>query len=145
MANGGDYPFKKEQQLFEQNGWLKAEIEALKKTQLTEADLLKFEVRLIEKWKQSLDAWWLYKPRELNEMIDERLDKRRDDEERLRLRVLEEQGLELGPDGKPKSKVNPVRAFLLRHWTTPILIIAFIAIAKPEWLGAAIGFIRMFT
>ena len=110
MSNGGEYPFKKEQQLFEQNGWLKAEIEALKKTQLTEADLLKFEVRLIEKWKQSLDAWWLYKPRELNEMIDERLDKRRDEEERLRLRVLEEQGLELGPDGKPKSKVNPVRA-----------------------------------
>lgn len=141
---GGEYPFKDEQKLFEQTGWLKAEMEALKRGQITEADLLKMEVRLIEKWKASLDDWWLHKPRELNEMIDERMEKRRDDEDRQRLRVLEEQGLELGPDGKPKSKVNPVRAFLIRHWTTPIMIIAFVAIAKPEWLGAAIGFIRMF-
>ena len=142
--SGESYPFRDEQKIFEQTGWLKAEIEALKKTQLTEVDLLKFETRLIERWSESLNAWWLHKPRELNEMIDERLDKRRDEEERLRLRVLEEQGLELGPDGRPKSKVNPVRAFLIRHWTTPILIIAFVAIARPEWLGAAIGFIRMF-
>jgi len=141
---GGEYPFKDEQKLFEQTGWLKAEIDALKQGQITEADLLKMENRLIEKWSQSLNDWWLHKPRELYEIIDERMDKRRDDEERQRLRVLEEQGLELGPDGKPKSKVNPVRAFLIRHWTTPIMIIAFVAIAKPEWLGAAIGFIRMF-
>ena len=143
MKDGG-YPFEDRDKLFAQTGWLQGEIAQLKKGQITEADLLRMEARLIEKWMQSLDSWWLHKPRELNEMIDERLDKRREDEDRQRLRILEEQGMELGPDGKPKSKVNPVKSFLARHWSVPVLLIAFIAISKPEWLGAGVSFIRMF-
>ena len=41
-----DYPFTPSQKLFEQNGWLKAELEVLRSDMVREADLLKLEKRL---------------------------------------------------------------------------------------------------
>ena len=41
-----EYPFSNQQKLFEQNGWLKAELERLRGDMVREADLLKLEKRL---------------------------------------------------------------------------------------------------
>ncbi|WP_347822725.1 hypothetical protein [uncultured Planktomarina sp.] len=145
MAGGnGDYPFEDRDKLFAQNGWLQAEMSALKASQLTEVDLMKAEARIVNSFHEALNNWWEHKPRELDDQIDARIDRKTAEREAQRVRILEEQGFEIGPDGRPKSKVNPARAFLAQHWAIPIMLIATIAIARPEWIGAGISFIRIF-
>ena len=82
MADG-NYPFSDRDKLLEQTGWLKAEIDALKKSQISEADLLRLETRIVKSFNEGLNSWWEHKPLELDEQIDRRiaLDKKRQKEE----------------------------------------------------------------
>lgn len=73
MADGG-YPFGDVSKALEQNGYLKAEIDALKKSQITETDLLRQEQRIVKSFQDSLNAWWEHKPRELDDQIDRRIE-----------------------------------------------------------------------
>lgn len=90
------YPFGKEEKIFEQTGWLKAEIEALKKTQITRTDLLEFEKTMVKSFQGALNDWWEHKPRELDDQIDRRIEKAKAREKEVeaevaRLKAEEEQ------------------------------------------------------
>ncbi len=152
MADGQGYPYGDVVRALEQTGWLKSEIER----KADKEDLARLEgilkdfarrenERQLEKWKSSLNDWWRFEQLQLKGLLADAIKTDREEQEAVRIKVLEEQGMEIGPDGRPKSKVNPVRSFLARHWAIPVVIIAFIAIAKPAWIGAGISFIRMFS
>lgn len=74
MPDTERYPFGKEEKIFEQTGWLKAEIETLKKSQITREDLLEFEKTMVKSFQSALNDWWEHKPRELDDRTDRRIE-----------------------------------------------------------------------
>ncbi len=90
MNNGG-YPFGDVSKALEQNGFLKAEIDALKKGQISETDLLRQEQRIVKSFQEALNEWWKHKPRELDDQIDRRIEAA---EERKRKIIQEVQNAE---------------------------------------------------
>lgn len=149
MADGG-YPYGDVAKALEQNGWLKSEITR----KVDKEDLLKLETRLkdysnqlegerLEKTNQSLTSWWAHEKPEIAKMIRKAIKEDRAERDEIRKQVLAEQGLEVGPDGKVKSKVNPVKAFIQNNWFVVVVGVAVIVVTNPDmafdgarWLGA---------
>mgnify|MGYP000217940700 FL=1 len=148
MADGG-YPYGDVAKALEQNGWLKSEITR----KVDKEDLLRLENRLkeysvhlegerLEKTNQSLTNWWSHEKPEIAIMIRKAIKEDRAEREDIRKQVLAEQGLEVGPDGKVKSKVNPVKAFIQNNWFTVVVGVGVVVVTNPSmafdagrWLG----------
>lgn len=149
MADGS-YPYGDVAKALEQNGWLKSEITR----KVDKEDLLKLENRLksysheleeqrLKQTNQSLTNWWAHEKPEIAKMIRKAIKEDRSERDEIRKQVLAEQGLEVGPDGKVKSKVNPVKAFIQNNWFVVVVGVAVIVITNPDmafdgarWLGA---------
>jgi hypothetical protein len=149
MPDGG-YPYGDVAKALEQNGWLKSEITR----KVDKEDLLKLENRLksysheleeqrLKQTNQSLTNWWAHEKPEIAKMIRKAIKEDRSERDEIRKQVLAEQGLEVGPDGKVKSKVNPVKAFIQNNWFVVVVGVAVIVITNPDmafdgarWLGA---------
>ena len=143
-GEGQGYAFGDLGKLFEQNGWMKAELEQkATKADLIQlkADLMEYsrelEDRRIEAMKTALTEWWSHEEPVLMNKVRSAIVEDRREQTIKRQEVLAEQGLELGPDGKAKSKVNPVIAFAKRQWTLVPVVMGMIALTKPEWFGYA--------
>lgn len=150
MADGGAYPYGDIAKALEQNGWLKSEIAQ----KVDKVDLLQLENRLkdysheleedrLQKTNQSLTNWWAHEKPEIAKMIRKAIKEDRLEREEIRREVLAEQGLEVGPDGKVKSKVNPVKSFINKNWFVVVVGVLVIIITNPSmsfdaarWLGA---------
>lgn len=145
MADGGqNYPFGDLGRLFEQNGWMKAELEQKStKEDLIQlkSDLMEYsrelEVRRIEAMKSALTEWWGHEEPLLMAKVRAAIDEDRKEQAQRRQEVLAEQGLELGPDGKAKSTVNPAIAYAKQQWVLIPFALLMIALTKPEWFGYA--------
>lgn len=134
MADGG-YPFDDQKKLFEQTGWLKAEIDQIKTSQITEADLLKFEKRIVTSFQESLNSWWEHKPRELDAQIDRRIVADKEARIKARQEALAESGLEVDENGKAKPKGGWAKSVLSQSSLNTVLILIGIALAIPETRG----------
>lgn len=141
-----EYPFGDMSRALEQLGWVKADIDRLKAEALKREDLLRQEAELkdfireiedqrIKKTEAALDNWWRHKEVELGNVITEAIRVDREKREAERAKLLDEQGLEVGPDGRIKSKVNPVRAFFVQNWFVLIGVAVATAIAQPDWFN----------
>lgn len=138
------YPFGDLGKLFEQNGWMKAELHQ----KATKADLIALEAALkdyareledkrIAAMKAALTEWWLHEePRMMNKMRAV-IEEDRQEHARRRQEVLAEQGMELGPDGKAKSKVNPIVSTAKQNWILLPVVLLVLAVSRPEWFGYA--------
>lgn len=149
MADDQRYPYGDIAKALEQNGWLKSEIER----KVNREDLLQLEISLkrysekleverLEKTNQSLTNWWAHEKPEIATMIRTAIKEDRLERNEIRKQVLAEQGLEVGPDGKVKSKVNPIKSFIHNNWFAVLVGVAVIIIANPDmafdgarWLG----------
>lgn len=138
------YPFGDTARALEQTGYLKAEVDHLRKDAVTKVDLERhksemmafirdIEDQRIKKTEAALDNWWRHKEASRDTAIAKAIADDRAKRQAERLRLLDEQGLEIGPDGKIKSKINPVRAFFVQNWFVLIGVAVATAIAQPEW------------
>lgn len=143
----GGYPFGDLGKLFEQNGWMKAELQQ----KATKADLVQLEASLkdyareledkrIASMKAALTEWWLHEEPRMLAKMREAIEDDRKEQARRREQVLAEQGMELGPDGKAKSKINPVVSTVKQNWIVLPVVLAVLALTRPEWFGYAWAF-----
>jgi hypothetical protein len=145
------YPFSDQQKLFEQNGWLKAELERLRGDMVREADLLRLEKRL-ESFIISRDE---ERSKTLMGELDRAFERGIPGTQQLVQRevmaVQERQakefeeslvkaGLERKEDGTIAPKVHPIRRAIVRNVNIIMVIILVAAAANPE---QAIGLFRL--
>lgn len=148
MADGG-YPYGDVAKALEQTGWLKSEIER----KVNKEDVITLEARLkdfsrkleeerLKQTNSALTNWWAHEKPEIAKMIRLAIKEDRAEREEIRKQVLAEQGLEVGPDGKVKSKVNPVKSFIQNNWFVVVVGVVVIIITNPNmafdgarWLG----------
>jgi len=145
------YPFSDQQKLFEQNGWLKAELERLRGDMVREADLLRLEKRL-ENFIISRDE---ERSKTLMGELDRAFERGIPGTQQLVQRevmaVQERQakefeeslvkaGLERKEDGTIAPKVHPIRRAIVRNVNIIMVIILVAAAANPE---QAIGLFRL--
>jgi len=145
------YPFSDQQKLFEQNGWLKAELERLRGDMVREADLLRLEKRL--------EAFIISRDEERSKTLMGELDRAFERGipgtqqlvQREVMAVQERQakefeeslvkaGLERKEDGTIAPKVHPIRRAIVRNVNIIMVIILVAAAANPE---QAIGLFRL--
>jgi len=145
------YPFSDQQKLFEQNGWLKAELERLRGDMVREADLLRLEKRL--------EAFIISRDEERSKVLMGELDRAFERGipgtqqlvQREVMAVQERQakefeeslvkaGLERKEDGTIAPKVHPIRRAIVRNVNIIMVIILVAAAANPE---QAIGLFRL--
>ena len=145
------YPFSDQQKLFEQNGWLKAELERLRGDMVREADLLRLEKRL--------EAFIISRDEERSKTLMGELDRAFERGipgtqqlvQREVMAVQERQakefeeslvkaGLERKEDGTIAPKVHPIRKAIVRNVNIIMVIILVAAAANPE---QAIGLARL--
>jgi hypothetical protein len=145
------YPFSDQQKLFEQNGWLKAELERLRGDMVREADLLRLEKRL--------EAFIISRDEERSKTLMGELDRAFERGipgtqqlvQREVMAVQERQakefeeslvkaGLERKEDGTIAPKVHPIRKAIVRNVNIIMVIILVAAAANPE---QAIGLFRL--
>ena len=145
------YPFSDQQKLFEQNGWLKAELERLRGDMVREADLLRLERRL--------EAFIISRDEERSKTLMGELDRAFERGipgtqqlvQREVMAVQERQakefeeslvkaGLERKEDGTIAPKVHPIRKAIVRNVNIIMVIILVAAAANPE---QAIGLFRL--
>lgn len=145
------YPFSDQQKLFEQNGWLKAELERLRGDMVREADLLKLEKRL--------EAFIIGRDEERSKTLMGELDRAFErgipgTQQLVQKEVLAVQekqakefeeslvkaGLERKEDGSIAPKVHPIRRAVVRNVNIIMVIILVAAAANPE---QAIGLARL--
>lgn len=146
---GGSYPYGDIAKALEQNGWLKSEIER----KVNKEDVLRLETSLkefsrklekerLEQTERALDNWWAHQMPEIGKMVKKAIKDDRAERDEIRKQVLAEQGLEVGPDGKVKSKINPVKSFIQNNWFTVVVGVGVIVLTNPSmafdgarWLG----------
>lgn len=145
------YPFSDQQKLFEQNGWLKAELERLRGDMVREADLLKLEKRL--------EAFIIGRDEERSKTLMGELDRAfergipgtqqlvqkevmavQEKQAREFEESLVKAGLERKEDGSIAPKVHPIRRAVVRNVNIIMVIILVAAAANPE---QAIGLARL--
>ena len=145
------YPFSDQQKLFEQNGWLKAELERLRGDMVREADLLKLEKRL--------EAFIIGRDEERSKTLMGELDRAFErgipgTQQLVQKEVMAVQekqakefeeslvkaGLERKEDGSIAPKVHPIRRAVVRNVNIIMVIILVAAAANPE---QAIGLFRL--
>lgn len=145
------YPFSDQQKLFEQNGWLKAELERLRSDMVREADLLKLEKRL--------EAFIIGRDEERSKTLMGELDRAfergipgtqqlvqkevmavQEKQAREFEESLVKAGLERKEDGSIAPKVHPIRRAVVRNVNIIMVIILVAAAANPE---QAIGLARL--
>ena len=145
------YPFSDQQKLFEQNGWLKAELERLRGDMVREADLLRLEKRL--------EAFIISRDEERSKTLMGELDRAFERGipgtqqlvQREVMAVQERQakefeeslvkaGLERKEDGTIAPKVHTIRRAIVRNVNIIMVIILVAAAANPE---QAIGLFRL--
>lgn len=145
------YPFSDQQKLFEQNGWLKAELERLRSDMVREADLLKLEKRL--------EAFIIGRDEERSKTLMGELDRAfergipgtqqlvqkevmavQEKQAREFEESLVKAGLERKEDGTIAPKVHPIRRAVVRNVNIIMVIILVAAAANPE---QAIGLARL--
>lgn len=145
------YPFSDQQKLFEQNGWLKAELERLRGDMVREADLLKLEKRL--------EAFIIGRDEERSKTLMGELDRAFErgipgTQQLVQKEVMAVQekqakefeeslvkaGLERKEDGSIAPKVHPIRRAVVRNVNIIMVIILVAAAANPE---QAIGLARL--
>lgn len=151
--SGEKYPYDERSRALEQLGWVKRDIDALEKAfeklqdgLLGEADLLRLENRLIERWSDSLDTWWQYKPQEIEKLIDKRIKIKAEQDEAVTKAMLAKKGLEIAPDGSIRSTVNPAWAWLKGNWIVVLIGAGVVAWMQPEWARSMFTFIvRLIT
>jgi hypothetical protein len=146
-----EYPFSNQQKLFEQNGWLKAELERLRGDMVREADLLKLEKRL--------EAFIIGRDEERSKVLMGELDRAfergipgtqqlvqkevmavQEKQAREFEESLVKAGLERKEDGTIAPKVHPIRRAVVRNVNIIMVIILVAAAANPE---QAIGLARL--
>ena len=146
-----EYPFSNQQKLFEQNGWLKAELERLRGDMVREADLLKLEKRL--------EAFIIGRDEERSKVLMGELDRAfergipgtqqlvqkeviavQEKQAREFEESLVKAGLERKEDGSIAPKVHPIRRAVVRNVNIIMVIILVAAAANPE---QAIGLARL--
>lgn len=146
-----EYPFSNQQKLFEQNGWLKAELERLRVDMVREADLLKLEKRL--------EAFIIGRDEERSKVLMGELDRAfergipgtqqlvqkevmavQEKQAREFEESLVKAGLERKEDGSIAPKVHPIRRAVVRNVNIIMVIILVAAAANPE---QAIGLARL--
>jgi len=146
-----EYPFSNQQKLFEQNGWLKAELERLRGDMVREADLLKLEKRL--------EAFIIGRDEERSKTLMGELDRAfergipgtqqlvqkevmavQEKQAREFKESLVKAGLERKEDGSIAPKVHPIRRAVVRNVNIIMVIILVAAAANPE---QAIGLARL--
>ena len=146
-----EYPFSNQQKLFEQNGWLKAELERLRGDMVREADLLKLEKRL--------EAFIIGRDEERSKTLMGELDRAFErgipgTQQLVQKEVMAVQekqakefeeslvkaGLERKEDGTIAPKVHPIRKAVVRNVNIIMVIILVAAAANPE---QAIGLARL--
>lgn len=146
-----EYPFSNQQKLFEQNGWLKAELERLRGDMVREADLLKLEKRL--------EAFIIGRDEERSKVLMGELDRAFErgipgTQQLVQKEVMAVQekqakefeeslvkaGLERKEDGSIAPKVHPIRRAVVRNVNIIMVIILVAAAANPE---QAIGLARL--
>ena len=146
-----EYPFSNQQKLFEQNGWLKAELERLRGDMVREADLLKLEKRL--------EAFIIGRDEERSKTLMGELDRAfergipgtqqlvqkevmavQEKQAREFEESLVKAGLERKEDGTIAPKVHPIRRAVVRNVNIIMVIILVAAAANPE---QAIGLARL--
>jgi len=146
-----EYPFSNQQKLFEQNGWLKAELERLRGDMVREADLLKLEKRL--------EAFIIGRDEERSKTLMGELDRAfergipgtqqlvqkevmavQEKQAREFEESLVKAGLERKEDGSIAPKVHPIRRAVVRNVNIIMVIILVAAAANPE---QAIGLARL--
>ncbi len=145
------YPFSDQQKLFEQNGWLKAELERLRGDMVREADLLRLEKRL--------EAFIISRDEERSKTLMGELDRAfergipgtqqlvqkevmavQEKQAREFEESLVKAGLERKEDGSIAPKVHPIRRAVVRNVNIIMVIILVAAAANPE---QAIGLARL--
>lgn len=146
-----DYPFTPSQKLFEQTGWLKAEMERFRADMVREADLLKLEKRL-ESFIISRDE---ERSKTLMGELDRAFERGIPGTQQLVQKevvaVQEKQakefedslvkaGLERKDDGTIAPKVHPIRRALVRNANFVLIILLVAAAANPE---QALGLLRL--
>lgn len=146
MSDEKPYPFGNTARALEQTGYLKAEVDHLRKDAVTKVDLERhkseimafirdIEDQRIRKTEEALDNWWRHKETARDAAISKAIEADRAKRQAERLKLLDEQGLEIGPDGKIKSKVNPVRSFFNKNWFVLIGVAIAVGIAQPDWFN----------
>lgn len=145
------YPFSDQQKLFEQNGWLKAELERLRGDMVREADLLKLEKRL--------EAFIISRDEERSKTLMGELDRAFErgipgTQQLVQKEVVAVQerqakefeeslikaGLERKEDGSIAPRVHPIRRALVRNANFVLIILLVAAAANPE---QALGLLRL--
>ena len=146
-----DYPFTPSQKLFEQTGWLKAELERLRTDMVRETDLLRLEKRLegfiISRDEERTKALMGELDRAFErgipgtqQLVQAEVQKVQERQAAEFEESLVKAGLERKPDGSIGPKIHPIRRAIVRNTNIIMIIILVAAAANPE---QAVGLFRL--
>ncbi len=149
--DGGEYPFSSAERMFEQTGWLKAEIERLRVDMVRETDLLKLEKRLegfiiqrdeqrTDRLMQELDKAFERGIPGTQQLVQTEVIKVQAQQAEEFEASLARSGLERKEDGTIAPKIHPLRKALIRNLNIVLFGIGVAAAANPE---QALGLARL--
>ena len=151
-GDGAGYPFSQEQKLFEQNGYLKAEIERLRKDMVTQVHLLETEKRLesfitardkarTDELMGQLDRAFKNGIPGTRQLVAEEIDNVKKREREDLEAKLKRRGLKLNESEEIVPITHPAVRLVKQNLLVLAGMIFVTALLKPEYLYSAARFV----